>query len=228
MRAKPIWLREEGALSWEAPPEAEAKDGHDEYVSDPAKPVPHHDQTHIGMSKDYMTGDQRFASRRTDVLTYRTPPLEEDVTLAGPIEVELHVSTTGTDSDWVAKLIDVHPDAYPDPKPNPTGVRMGGYQQLLRGDVMRGKFRDSYEKPTAFEPGKPTRVRFRMQDVCHTFRAGHRIMVQVQSTWFPLADRNPQVFLDIHKAKESDFRKATQRVYRTKALPSRLVLTVKP
>ncbi|MBY0229764.1 MAG: hypothetical protein K2W96_10830, partial [Gemmataceae bacterium] len=109
-----------------------------------------------------------------------------------------------------------------------TGVpnTIGGYQQLVRGDAMRGKFRDSLEKPAPFEPGKPARVRLRLQDVNHTFRAGHRVMVQVQSSWFPLADRNPQTFIDIHKATEKDFKKATQRVYRTKALPSKLKVTV--
>jgi putative CocE/NonD family hydrolase len=226
VKKRPIYLRGDNGLSWEAP-DGEGKEAYDEYVSDPARPVPFQERIAIGMSNDYMTADQRFASRRTDVLTYRTPPLEDPLTIAGPIEADLHVSTSGTDSDWVVKLIDVYPDDYPDPKKNPTGVRLGGYQQLLRGEVMRGKFRDSYEKPTPFEPGKPTRVRLRMQDVYHTFRPGHRVMVQVQSSWFPLADRNPQVFLDIHKAKESDFRKATQRVYRSKELPSRVILSVK-
>jgi predicted acyl esterase len=140
----------------------------------------------------------------------------------------LHVSTTGTDSDWVVKVIDVYPPDYPDPRPNPKEIRLGGFQQLLRGDAMRGKFRESFEKPVPFEPGKPTRVRLRMQDVYHTFRPGHRIMVQVQSTWFPLADRNPQTFVDIYKAKESDYRKATQRVYRTSELPSRVTVQVVP
>ena len=125
------------------------------------------------------------------MLVYQTDVLEEDVTLAGPIEVELHVSTTGTDSDWIVKLIDVYPDDYPDPKPNPTGVRMGGYQQLVRGDVMRGKFRNSFEKPEPFEPGEPTPVRFTLPDVCHTFRPGHRIMVQVQSTLVPAGRPQP-------------------------------------
>ena len=180
------------------------------------------DKIGIGMAREYMTADQRFAARRPDVLVYETAVLDEDVTIAGPIEVDLHVSTTGTDSDWVVKLIDVYPDDYPDPNPNPTGVKMGGYQQLVRGDVMRGKFRNSFEKPEPFAPGKPTRVKFTLPDVCHTFRPGHRIMVQVQSSWFPLVDRNPQTFVDIYTAKESDFRKATQRVYRSKAHPSRV------
>jgi predicted acyl esterase len=125
-------------------------------------------------------------------------------------------------------LIDVYPDDYPDPKPNPTGVRMGSYHQLVRGDVMRGKFRNSFEKPEPFMPGKPAAVSFTMQDGYHTFRTGHRIMVQVQSSWFPLVDRNPQTIVDIYQAKESDFRKATQRVYRSKEMPSRVSVLVLP
>ena len=126
------------------------------------------------------------------------------------------------------KVIDVYPDDYPDPDPNPTGVRMGGFQQLVRGDVMRGKFRASFEKPEPFVPGQPAAVTFKMQDTYHTFRTGHRIMVQVQSSWFPLVDRNPQTFVDIYGAKESDFHKATQRVYRTRELPSGVTVQVLP
>ncbi|HVW38019.1 MAG TPA: CocE/NonD family hydrolase, partial [Pirellulales bacterium] len=154
--------------------------------------------------------------------------LEEDVTIAGPLQAALHVSTTGTDSDWVVKLIDVYPDDYPDPNPNPAGVRMGGYQQLVRGDVMRGKFRNSLERPEAFKPGEPTSVNFTLQDAYHTFRSGHRIMLQVQSSWFPLVDRNPQTFVDIYKAKASDFQKATQRLYRSGKLASRVTLPIVP
>jgi predicted acyl esterase len=128
----------------------------------------------------------------------------------------------------VVKLIDVYPDDHPDPEPNPTGLRLGGYQQLLRGDVMRGKFRNSFEKPEPFTPGEPTPVRFAMPDVYHTFRTGHRIMVQVQSSWFPLVDRNPQAFVDIYSARAGDFRKAAQRVYRSRDLPSRLTVLVRP
>jgi putative CocE/NonD family hydrolase len=223
-----LYFRAAGALSAEAPPDGKPEECCDEYVSDPARPVPFQQKIDIGMSADYMTADQRFAARRTDVLVYQTPPLDNDTTIAGPIDVELHVSTTGTDSDWVVKLIDVYPDDYPDPKPNPTGVRMGGYQQLVRGDAMRGKFRNSYSKPEPFEPGRPERVKFRMQDVYHTFRPGHRIMVQVQSSWFPLADRNPQTFVDIYSAKESDFKKATQRVYRSREMPSKVTVLVMP
>jgi putative CocE/NonD family hydrolase len=226
--ARALYLRSGGNLSADAPSAGKPDECCDEYVSDPAKPVPFEDQIDIGMSREYMTADQRFAGRRTDVLVYQTPPLEDDTTIAGPIDVDLHVSTTGTDSDWVVKLIDVYPDDYPDPDPNPTRVRMGGYQQLVRGEVMRGKYRNSYSKPEPFEPGKPTEVKYRMNDVYHTFRPGHRIMVQVQSSWFPLCDRNPQKFVDIYSAKESDFQKATQRVYRSRELPSRVTVLVMP
>jgi putative CocE/NonD family hydrolase len=200
--------------------------GADEFVSDPAKPVPFIGKTDIGMTKEYMTADQRFAASRPDVLVYQTGPLVEDVTIAGPIEVELYVSTTGTDADWVVKVIDVYPDDHPDPDPNPREVRLGGYQQLVRGDVMRGKFRNSFEKPEPFEPGKVTRVKFALPDVLHTFRPGHRVMVQVQSTWFPLVDRNPQTFCDIYTATEADFKKQTHRIHRGPDTPSRVVVPV--
>jgi uncharacterized protein len=200
----------------------------DEFVSDPAKPVPFLNKTTIGMAQEYMTADQRFAATRPDVLVYQTPVLEKDLTVAGPVEVELAVSTTGTDADWVVKVIDVYPDDYPDPDPNPTGVKMGGYQQLVRGDVMRGKFRDSFEKPAPFEPGKVTKVKFTMPDTLHTFRPGHRLMVQVQSSWFPLVDRNPQTFVDIYSAKAADFKKQTHRVYRSAEHPSRITVRIMP
>jgi putative CocE/NonD family hydrolase len=211
-KQKALTFRADGKLALAGPPDEAA--AFDEFVSDPAKPIPYYDKTVIGMEREYMVADQRFASRRPDVLVYTTDVLTEDVTIAGAVGAELLVSTTGTDADWVVKLIDVYPDDYPDPTPNPTEVKMGGYQQLLRGDVMRGKFRDSYEKPEPFSPGKPTKVHFKLADVCHTFRPGHRIMVQVQSSWFPLVDRNPQTFVDIYSAKPEDFQKATHRVYR--------------
>ena len=185
-----------------------------EFVSDPAKPVPHRGDIAIGMTGDYMTADQRPAARRPDVLVYTGEEVAEDFTIAGPIEVELKVSTTGTDADWVVKLIDVYPADFPDPDPNPKGVKMGGYQQLIRGEPFRGKFRNSFEKPEAFEPGKAATVKFAMPDVLHTLRPGHRLMVQVQSTWFPLMDRNPQTFVDnINTAKAEDFKKQTHTVY---------------
>jgi putative CocE/NonD family hydrolase len=207
---------------------SQSSDESDEYLSDPSRPVPYQETTTTRMTQEYMTADQRFASRRPDVLFYETGVLDADVTVAGPIAVDLNVSTTGTDSDWVVKLIDVYPNDYPDPKANPTGVRMGGYQQLVRGDVFRGKFRNSFEKPEAFEPGKPAEVKFSMQDVCHTFRSGHRIMVQVQSSWFPLIDRNPQKFVDIYSARDADYQKATQHVYHSHDRPSHVTVLVMP
>ena len=224
--AKPqaFYLNPLGSLATEKTDTAESE--FDEYVSDPAKPVPYIDWTEIGMAAEYMVADQRFAGRRTDVLVYQTEILEHDLRIAGPIDVDFYVSTTGTDSDWILKVIDVYPDDFPDPKENPTRVRMGGFQQLVRGDVLRGKFRNSFEKPEPFEPGQPTRIKFTLPDICHAFRPGHRLMVQVQSTWFPLVDRNPQSFVDIYSAKDSDFQKATQRVYHTPELPSRLVMRV--
>jgi uncharacterized protein len=227
--AKPraLYFRDRGRLAWE-PPGSDDRDGHDEYVSDPAKPVPYINRIGIGMDPTYMVADQRFAARRPDVLVYETDVLDGDVTLAGPLKAELHVATTGTDSDWVVKLIDVYPDDYPDPTGIPAGVHLGAFQQLVRGDVMRGKFRTGYDKAEPFEPGRPAAVTFTLQDVYHTFRAGHRIMVQVQSSWFPLVDRNPQTFVDIYSAKPEDFRKATQRVYRSAELPSRLTVLVRP
>jgi putative CocE/NonD family hydrolase len=208
--ARQLYFDAGGKLSMNAPAAA----GFDEYVSDPERPVPVTGEIGAGMPGDYMTYDQRFASMRPDVLVYRTEPLDRDLTIAGPITPVLSVSTTGTDSDFDVKLIDVYPDDYPDPNPNPTRLHMGGYQQLVRGEPFRGKFRNSFEKPEPFTPGRRARIEYVMPDVCHIFRAGHRIMVQIQSSWFPLTDRNPQQFLDIPSAKASDFQKATERVYR--------------
>jgi len=205
-----LYLDAQGKLSWNAPKAS----GFDEYVSDPDRPVPVIGEIGQGMAGDYMTYDQRFASQRPDVLVYQTDPLDRDVTIAGPVAPTLHVSTTGTDSDFVVKLIDVYPADYPDPSPNPKGIHMGGYQQMVRGEPIRGKFRNSFSKPEALIPGKTAKIEYVMPDVCHTFRPGHRIMVQIQSSWFPLTDRNPQQFMTIPQAKAGDFRKATERVYR--------------
>ncbi len=182
-------------------------EGFDEFLSDPAKPVPFLEGLATGMPVEYMTADQRFAATRPDVLVYRTEPLREDLTVAGPIRVHLEVSTTGTDADWVAKVVDVYPEGGPDSEGK------AGYQQLVRGEVMRGKFRRNLEAPEPFIPGQQTPVEWPLNDVFHTFRKGHRLMVQVQSSWFPLMDRNPQVFMDIYNAKSEDFRKATHRVF---------------
>jgi len=214
-----------GKLSFDAPA---SEDAPDEYVSDPAKPVPYISETSINMTREHMVEDQRFAAARPDVLVYETEPLTADVTLAGPLEPRLFVSTTGTDSDFVVKLVDVYPDTFPDPDPNPTGLKMGGCQQLVRGELMRGRYRRSYEKPEPFTPGKMDKVDYSMPDVNHTFRRGHRIMIQVQSSWFPLVDRNPQKFVDIYNAKSSDFQKATERVYHSHSAASSVVVTVLP
>lgn len=218
-------LAENGGLE-NSPLEVAPGEKYDEFVSDPAKPVPFINKTGIGMAQEYMTADQRFAATRPDVLVYQTPVLTDDMTIGDGIEVELYVTTTGTDADFVVKLIDVYPDDYPDPDPNPTGVKMGGYQQLVRGEPFRGKFRNSFEKPEPFKPGEVAKIKFTMPDVLHTFRPGHRLMVQVQSTWFPLTDRNPQTFCDIYTASEKDFTKQTHRVYHDAAHPSRIAFRV--
>ncbi|WP_394823281.1 CocE/NonD family hydrolase [Pendulispora albinea] len=215
-----------GKLAASAVGAKEDEAGFDAYVSDPHKPVPYRAKSGVAVDQDYMTDDQRFAARRTDVLTYDMATLENDVTIAGPIEASLWVSTTGTDADFVVKVIDVYPSEHPDPVPNPAGVHMGGYQQLVRAEIMRGKFRNSFEKPVPFEPGEPALVRFTLPDTFHTFRAGHRIMVQVQSSWFPLADRNPQTFTDIYRATDSDFHTETHRIHRTAAMPSGITMGV--
>ncbi len=227
IKKTPYYLHASGKLGLEAPTDASTT-SRDEYLSDPHKPVPYQADISIGMTKEYMVGDQRFAARRPDVLVYETEPLETDVTIAGPIRANLKVSTSGTDSDWVIKVIDVYPDDYPDHSPNPKGLKMGGYQQLVRGDIMRGKFRKDLSKAEPFTPDEPTEVAFTIHDSYHTFRSGHRIMVQVQSSWFPLFDRNPQTFVDIYKATDSDFVKATQRVYRSKDMASHLILPILP
>lgn len=204
----------------------------DQYLSDPQRPVPYVGYTADGMTRDYMTEDQRFAAQRPDVLVYQTAPLESDLTIAGPIRVSLNVSTTGTDSDFVVKVIDVYPASFPNPRPTPgapvpaNAVRMGGYQQLVRGEPFRAKFRKSFEKPEPMVPGQVTRIEFEMPDVYHSFRPGHRLMIQIQSSWFPLTDRNPQKFVDIPRARPEDYQKATQRVYRSKDFPSLITVLV--
>ena len=224
-KAKTFYLSENGRLAGTAPVAAGA--AFDEYISDPAKPVPFVGYITNVMNTDYMLADQRFAARRPDVLVYETEPLDGDLRVAGPLKVKLHVSVTGTDADFVVKVIDVYPNDYPDNTPNPSNIRMGGYQQLLRGEPFRGKFRKSLEKPEPFTPGKVEVVEFEMPDIFHTFRRGHRLMVQVQSTWYPLVDRNPQKFMPIQEAKTADFVKATHRVYRSPSAPSSLtVLTL--
>jgi putative CocE/NonD family hydrolase len=226
-----LYLQADGKLSWQQPAGGAA---FDEYVADPKKPVPFINYPATGAPREYMVSDQRFASQRPDVLSYMTDVLEDDVTVAGPVQPQLFVSTTGTDADFVVKLIDVYPDDYPDaPQRRKRGedipvpeTAMGGYQQLVRGEPFRGKFRNSFEKPEAFVPREVSKLQFALPDVNHTFRRGHRIMVQIQSSWFPLVDLNPQKFMHIPSAKPEDFVKATQRVYHAPGQYSALVLPV--
>jgi uncharacterized protein len=217
--ATPIYLEQNGKLSFE-PVKTDAPTS-DSYLSDPAKPVPYTEKVHFNRTREYMTDDQRFAARRPDVLVYETDTLTSDVTLGGPLVADLMVSISNTDADFVVKLIDVLPL---DTKNNPAvKYPMAEYQMLVRGDIMRGRYRNSFSNPEAFVPGKPTQVKFTLPDVAHTFKKGHRIMVQIQSTWFPLADRNPQQFIDIYHAKDSDFIKETINVYHDQ---SKLILPV--
>jgi hypothetical protein len=230
VREAKLYFQPKGGLSYAPPASTEAS--FDEYVSDPDKPVPYTTELTTGWTKNYMTEDQRFASRRPDVLVYETAPLEKDLTLAGPLEAELWVSTTGTDADWVVKLVDVNPGKLPGPTGGETeeGKRnRGGQQTLVRGEPFRGRFRDSYSEPKPFKPGEVTKVRFFINDVFHTFKRGHRVMIQVQSSWFPFIDRNPQTFVpNIFEAKEEDFVRAFHRVYRSAAHPSSLKVGVLP
>ncbi|WP_348048466.1 CocE/NonD family hydrolase [Mucilaginibacter sp.] len=220
---KNLYLQANGKLSFTAP---KAVKSFDEYVSDPATPVPYQDGVQEKRTREYMIDDQRFASRRPDVKTYQTEVLTDDLTLTGPVMADVFASTTGTDADFVVKLIDVFPENFPNPVPNPKNVTLGGYQMLVRGEVFRGRFRKSFSKPEAFIPGKVTEVKYALPDVAHTFKKGHRIMIQVQNSWFPLVDRNPQKFVDIYKAKDSDFQKATIKIFHNVAAPSSVKVTV--
>jgi putative CocE/NonD family hydrolase len=228
-----IYFQPKGGLAWTEP---DGKASKDEYVSDPAHPVPY-----LGYVMEaeppqrYMDDDQRFAATRPDVLTYETEPLTEDVTVVGPVKPRLKIASTGTDADFDVKLIDVYPDNTQDAEEGEgkhvlgaPPVIMGGYEMLIRGEPFRAKFRNSLAKPEALVPGKITDVDFSMQDVNHTFLKGHRMMVQVQSSWFPLTDRNPQVFMDIAKATAEDFKKATETVFHQVGAASGIELMVMP
>ena len=228
-RATAYYLREGGALA-AAPPTAP---GADDYPSDPAKPVPYTAEPRTTKwSAEYMAEDQRFVSSRPDVLVYQTPPLDHDVTVAGPIEVELHVATTGTDADFVVKLVDVNPgrmqgwtqEADDQGLPN-----RGGQQTLVRGEPFRGRYRVDPASPTPFTPGEVTTIRFTLDDVLHTFQRHHRIMIQVQSTWFPFIDRNPQTFVpSIFEATPADFVRQTHTVHRSPGAASKVTLPILP
>ncbi len=203
-----IYLQPGGGLAFSAPAGAS---GYASWISDPAKPVPYTEDVHSGRTREYMDDDQRFAARRPDVLVFQTDVLDADLTVTGPIDANIYFSTSGTDADLVVKVIDVFPDDAP--QWDGSAVPQGGYQMLVRGEVMRGRFRNSYEKPEPFKPGEPAQVRYQLPDIAHTFKKGHRLMVQIQSSWFPLVDRNPQTFVDIYHAVESDFQQAEHRVY---------------
>jgi len=213
-----LYFRSGGRLTNESPTEPQA---FSEFVSDPANPVPYRKQEDIRIQftpRYYMTDDQRFATSRAqnqkDLLVFQTGKLQADFTLAGNLMAHLNVATTGTDADWVVKLIDVYPDDTPQVPGTARGVQLAGYQQMVRSEVIRGRFRDSFEHPEPFVSGEVTTVNLPLQDVFHTFKKGHRVMVHVQSTWFPLIDRNPQKFVDnIFEAKAEDFIRATHRVY---------------
>ncbi len=202
-----------------------------EYISDPAHPIPYTEDVHFDRTREYMSDDQRFASRRQDVLTFSSDALMEDLTLSGPLVADLMVSISTTDADFVVKLIDVFPDEFKYNekevgKGNGTAYPMGGYQMLVRGEIMRGKFRNSFEKPEAFVPNKITNVKYTLPDVAHTFKKGHKLMIQIQSSWFPLFDRNPQTFTDIYNCTDADFQKSTIRIYHDAANQSKIILPV--
>lgn len=222
-----LFAKPGGSLEFDSRP-AESV-AYDEFVSDPAKPVPYTEFVSTGMVASYMTEDQRFAGRRPDVLVYQTETLDEPLTLAGPIVADLWVSTDQRDADWVVKIIDVHPGDHPDFKDRRESQRTGGYQMMVRSEVIRGRFREGPERAVPFTPNEPTLVRLPLQDVLHTFKPGHRLMIQIQSTWFPLVDRNPQSWVDnIFLAEADDFVTATHRVHRSREHPTRFILGVLP
>jgi putative CocE/NonD family hydrolase len=215
--SRSIYLNSHGSLTFDAPKESGA---FDEYISDPARPVPFIEKITPSMSIEYMVEDQRFAARRPDVLVYQLPAQDDDLVLAGPLDVDLWVTTTGTDADFVVKLIDVFPDST-------ETAAQPGFQMMLRSEVFRARFKSSFEKPESLTPGQPTRLKFELLDVLHRFKKGHRLMIQVQSTWFPLVDRNPQKFVpNVYFAKPEDYQKATHRVLRSAEHPSSVRLGV--
>jgi len=223
-----FYFQARGGLTTTLPPGASgagnAGQGYDEYISDPNRPVPYTEDVHLRRTREYMTDDQRFAARRPDVLVYQTPSLTAPLTVTGTVVANLFVSLSTDDADFVVKLIDVFPDTL---SGRENGVPLGGYQMLVRGEIMRGRYRDSFEKPEGFAPNTATNVRFDLPDVAHTFLPGHRLMVQVQSSWFPLADRNPQQFINIYEAQDRDFVKSTIQIHHLDIAPSGIILPVR-
>ncbi|MRG45953.1 CocE/NonD family hydrolase [Chitinophaga sp. SYP-B3965] len=232
MQMTPIYLQPKGGLSFSLPAVTESSST---YRSDPAKPVPYTEDVHFNRTISYMNDDQRFAARRPDVLVFQTDTLTEDLTLGGPVIADLVVSSSTTDADFVVKVIDVFPDnfSYGEMQASTAHARyvsstypMGGYQMLVRGEVMRGKFRNSLENPVPFKANEPTTVKFTLPDVAHTFQKGHRLMIQIQSSWFPLVDMNPQQFMNIYKAENKDFIKSDINVYHSNKRASKIMLPV--
>lgn len=225
-----LYFRDDGKLDWTAPV---SSGSYTEYVSDPFKPVPYTGNISYKRTRTYMTDDQRFAEQRPDVISFKTDQLTEDITITGVVTADLLASITTTDADFVVKLIDVFPDSlsfnnldiYAD-KESDLQYPMGGYEMLVHGEVFRGRYRNSMENPAPFVPNRTERVKFNVGDVAHTFRKGHRIMVQIQSSWFPLVDRNPQQYVNIYKARESDFKITTIRIYHDSKAASNIVLPV--
>ncbi|MFC7357484.1 CocE/NonD family hydrolase [Jejudonia soesokkakensis] len=208
---KTFWLQSNGRLN----PVAERSYTFEEFVSDPKKPVPYSEDIKVVFTpRKYMTDDQRFAARRPDVLTFTTPVLEEDMTMAGDIIAKLKVATTGTDSDWIVKVIDIYPGDAKDTEETQDHLKMSNYHMMVRSEVLRGRFRNSFSNPEPFVANEKTAIAIKLQDIHHTFKKGHKIQVQVQSTWFPYIDLNPQTYVDnIFEAKESDFTKQTHKVF---------------
>ncbi|HEX3274546.1 MAG TPA: CocE/NonD family hydrolase [Gemmatimonadales bacterium] len=220
-----LYLREHGGLAFDpAPGSIGAADGFDAYRSDPAHPIPYRPRPDDGSGwQTWLQQDQRFVDGRPDVLTYESAPLEQDLTIAGDVVAHLYASTTGTDADWVVKLIDVYPDSVPD-RP-----AMGGYQLMVNADVMRGRYWRSFSRPTPIPAGVVTPFTVDLHEQLYRFKRGHRLMVQVQSSWFPLYDRNPQTFVpNIFRARSADFRAREHRVWHTPRYPSHIVLRALP
>ena len=203
-----------------------AQTGAIQYISDPNRPLPYTNGVYKQRNNEYLIEDQRFAEKRSGVVSFNSKTLTEDVVVTGRIKVNLFVSTSGTDADFIVKLIDVLPDNEPDPDPNPREFQMAGFERLVRAEVFRGKFRNSYEHPEPFTPGKIESVSFDLNEVAHCFKKGHRIMVQVQSTWFPIVDRNPQKFMRIPDAGDNDFQSATINIYFDATNSSNIVLPI--
>lgn len=220
------FIHENGRLNEQKPKKTEKE--FTEYESDLDNPVPYKEESDlVFIPQDYMSDDQRFAARRPDVVTFETEVLKEDVTLAGDILTNLYVSTSGTASDWIVKVIDVYPPDTPESDHTPEHVELDNYHQMVRSEVIRGRFRDSYENPKPFEPNEVTHVDLPLQDIYHTFKQGHKIHIQIQSTWFPLVDLNPQKYVpNIFKAQEDDFTNTTQRVYHTPEYPTSIEVKV--